>query len=145
MLWGGSAAERTPELRAIAERLDGWAREVNAWGHDLIALGDFNIDRRGDERYEAFTSTGLQVPADLHAVPRTLWSDPDEPHQDKFYDQIAWFTAAAGDRPALSLDYREGGYFDFEDVALPRRGPGRAALSWRISDHYPLWVAFDLR
>lgn len=49
-----------------------------------------------DERWEAFTSTGLQVPADLHAVPRTLWSDPDEPHLDKFYDQIAWFTAADG-------------------------------------------------
>ena len=144
VLWGESATERTPELRAVAEWLDEWARDVNAWDHNLIALGDFNIDRAGDERYEAFTSTGLQVPADLHAVPRTLWSDPDEPHLNKFYDQIAWFTED-GDRPALSLDYREGGYFDFEDVALPRRGLSRMSLSWRISDHYPLWAAFDLR
>lgn len=144
VLWGGSAAERTPELRAIAQWLDEWARDVNAWDHNVIALGDFNIDRAGGERYGAFTSTGLRVPADLHAVPRTLWSDPDEPHLDKFYDQIAWFTAA-DDRPALSLDYREGGYFDFEDVALPRRDLTRLSLSWRISDHYPLWAAFDLR
>jgi endonuclease/exonuclease/phosphatase family metal-dependent hydrolase len=143
VLWGDSAAERTPELRAIAEWLDDWARDVNAWDHNLIALGDFNIDRRGDERYEAFTSTGLTVPDDLHRVPRTLWSDPEEPHLDKFYDQIAWFTAD-GDRPALSLDYREGGYFDFEEVALPRRELSRTSLSWRISDHYPLWAAFDL-
>ena len=144
VLYGDSARERTPELRAIAEWLDGWARDVNAWDHNLIALGDFNIDRRGDERYEAFTSTGLHVPEDLNAVPRTLFSDPDEPHLEKFYDQIAWFTAD-GDRPALSLDYREGGYFDFEDVALPRRELSRNSLSWRISDHYPLWAAFDLR
>ena len=143
VLWGDSAAERTPELRAIAEWLDDWARDVNAWDHNLIALGDFNIDRRGDERYEAFTSTGLTVPDDLHRVPRTLWSDPEEPHLDKFYDQIAWFTAD-GDRAALSLDYREGGYFDFEEVALPRRELSRTSLSWRISDHYPLWAAFDL-
>jgi endonuclease/exonuclease/phosphatase family metal-dependent hydrolase len=143
VLWGDSAAERTPELRAIAEWLDDWARDVHAWDHNLIALGDFNIDRRGDERYEAFTSTGLHVPEDLHAVPRTLWADPEEPHLDKFYDQIAWFTAD-GNRPALSLDYREGGFFDFEDVALPRRDLSRTSLSWRISDHYPLWAAFDL-
>ncbi|MDX1746729.1 MAG: endonuclease/exonuclease/phosphatase family protein, partial [Halobacteriales archaeon] len=144
VLWGDSADERTPELRAIAEWLDDWARDVNSWNHNLIALGDFNIDRAGGERYEAFTSTGLTVSDDLHDVPRTLWSDPDEPHLDKFYDQIAWFTAD-GDRPALSLDYRESGYFDFQDVALPRRGLNRNSLSWRISDHYPLWAAFDLR
>ena len=143
VLWGASAEERTPELHAIAEWLDGWARDVNAWDHNLIALGDFNIDRAGDERYRALTSTGLEVPDDLHAVPRTLWSDPDEPHLEKFYDQIAWFTAD-GDRPALSLDYREGGFFDFEGVALPRRSLDRRSLSWRISDHYPLWAAFDL-
>jgi endonuclease/exonuclease/phosphatase family metal-dependent hydrolase len=143
VLWGDSASERTPELRAIAAWLDEWARDVNTWGHNLVALGDFNIDRRDDERYRAFTSTGLQVPDDLHAVPRTLFSDPANPDREKFYDQIAWFTAD-GDRPALSLDYRRGGYFDFEDVALPRRDLSRRSLSWRISDHYPLWAAFDL-
>jgi endonuclease/exonuclease/phosphatase family metal-dependent hydrolase len=143
VLWGDSPAERTPELRAIAEWLDGWARDVNAWDHNLIALGDFNIDRAGGARYDAFTSTGLHVPDDLHSVPRTLWSDREDPHLEKFYDQIAWFTAD-GDRPALSLDYREGGYFDFEKVALPRRDLSRRSLSWRISDHYPLWAAFDL-
>lgn len=144
VLYGTSAVERTPELRAIARWLDEWARDINAWDHNLIALGDFNIDRRGDERYAAFTSTGLDVPADLHEVPRTIFSDPDEPTTNKFYDQIAWFTEAEG-RPALSLTYRRGGHFDFTDVALPRRDLNKTALSWRISDHYPLWAEFDLR
>lgn len=139
VIYGRSPAERTPELWAIARWLDRWARDVNAWGHNLIALGDFNIDRRGDARYEAFTSTGLEVPPALHAVPRTIFGSADA---NKFYDQIAWFTGEA-DQPSLSLDFRDAGYFDFVGHALPRRNLGTQALSWRISDHYPLWAEFE--
>lgn len=144
VLYGKSATERTPELRAIARWFDEWARDINAWDHNLIGLGDFNIDRRGDERYEAFTSTGLHVPEDLHRVPRTIFSDHNEPDKEKFYDQIAWFTEEEG-RPALSLNYRRGGHFDFTKVALPRHNLSKTSLSWRISDHYPLWAEFGLR
>lgn len=144
VLWGTSATDRTPELRAIAEWLDRWARDINSWDHNLIALGDFNIDRKDDERYKAFTSTGLTVPEDLHDVPRTLFSDPDDPTKGNFYDQIAWFTEADG-RPALSLTHEQSGHFDFRDVALPRRDLSKTSLSWRISDHYPLWTEFTLR
>lgn len=143
VLYGDSVHERTPELRAIARWLDDWARDINSWDHNLIALGDFNIDRRGDPRYEAFTSTGLTVPDALHEVPRTITADDDEPHTEKFYDQIAWFTED-GDRPALSLSYRTAGHFDFRSVALPRRDLDLEGLGWRISDHYPLWTEFEL-
>lgn len=138
VLYGSSVTERTPELRAIARWLDEWAQDVNSWGHNLIALGDFNIDRHGDARYEAFTSTGLEAPASLHEVPRTIFGDPDD---SKFYDQIAWFTGEAG-QPALTLNYQHGGFVDFVEHVLPRRELGNQALSWRISDHYPLWVEF---
>jgi endonuclease/exonuclease/phosphatase family metal-dependent hydrolase len=144
VLYGKSASERIPELRAISRWLDRWARDINSWDHNLIALGDFNIDRRGDERYDAFTSTGLTVPDDLHEVPRTIFSDPETPSKQKFYDQIAWFTESEG-RPALSLTHKQSGYFDFKDVALPRRGLSNRSLSWHVSDHYPLWSEFELR
>ena len=140
VLFGNIPDDRTPELRAIAKWLDEWARDINSWDHNLIALGDFNIDRMGDERYEAFTSTGLHVPENLHQVPRTIFSDDEE---GKFYDQIAWFTEDRG-RPALSLTYRDSGHFDFRSVAFPRRNLSKTSLSWRISDHYPLWVEFEL-
>lgn len=140
--YGDSTADRTPELRAIARWLDRWARNVNSWDHDLIALGDFNIDRMGDERYRAFTSTGLSVPADLHEVPRTIFADEDDPDA-KFYDQIAWFNGETG-QPALSLEYRRAGSFDFRPTALPRRDLSMHALSYRISDHFPLWTEFGL-
>ncbi|MGW1882527.1 hypothetical protein [Streptomyces sp. NPDC001970] len=76
-----------PELRAIAKWPAGWADREFGWNHNLIALGDFTIDRAGDPLFEAFTSTGL-VPAPQPAgLPRTIFDDPGAEH---FYDQIAW-------------------------------------------------------
>ena len=72
--------DRIPELKAIAAWFAGWARSMYAWGHNLIALGDFNIDRAGDQLYAAFTSTGLTIPAHLRHVPRTIFGDPDKPN-----------------------------------------------------------------
>ncbi len=79
-------------------------------------MGDFNIDRKGDALLDAFISTGLDIPADLQDVPRTIFSDPEKPELNKFYDQIAWFMGRNG-LPALSLQYTEGGYFDFTKCA----------------------------
>lgn len=144
VLYGESEEERVPELKAIAEWLAEWARDVNGWDHNLIALGDFNIDRRGDALHDAFVSTGLDIPADLQDVPRTIFSDPQHPHLNKFYDQIAWFTGR-NDLPALSLSYSRGGFFDFTESALTSRELTKTQLSWRISDHYPLWAEFSTR
>jgi len=124
VLYGQDPAQRVPELTAIARWLADWARDANTWDHNLIALGDFNIDRRDDPLYAAFTSTGLQVPADLHlrSIPRTLFSDPEHPDLAKFYDQIAWFTGANA-VPALSLRYARGGHFDFAPIAPTEGSP----------------------
>ncbi|MGI8911237.1 MAG: endonuclease/exonuclease/phosphatase family protein [Rubrobacteraceae bacterium] len=144
VLYGEDEEERVPELKAIAEWLAGWARDINGWDHNLIALGDFNIDRRGDALHDAFVSTGLDIPEDLQGVPRTIFADPERPDLDKFYDQIAWFTGRNG-LPALSLSYSHGGFFDFTKSALTSRELTKTQLSWRISDHYPLWSAFSTR
>lgn len=144
VIYGKDPAERIPELKAIADWLADWARDINAWDHNLICLGDFNIDRKDDDLYKAFTSTGLYTPDDLNKVPRTLFSDPNQPQPDKFYDQIAWFPQVEG-QPAFSLKYSRGGSFDFTNAALKSRNLDKQALSWRISDHYPLWVEFKVR
>jgi endonuclease/exonuclease/phosphatase family metal-dependent hydrolase len=144
VLYGKKAAQRTPELAAIARWMAGWAADVNAWDHNLIALGDFNIDRKDDPRYQAFMSTGLQAPEDLNRVPRSIFADPDTPQLEKFYDQIAWFTGEGG-VPELSLDYVKGGNFDFVPHVLTSRGLTKNQLSYRMSDHYPLWVEFAVR
>ena len=142
--YGQASKERVPELKAIAQWLHDWAKEMQTWKHDLIPLGDFNIDRKDDDLYQAFTSTGLTVPADLLNQPRTIFSDPDKPDLNHFYDQIAWFTQKK-EIPELTLKYVRGGIFDFVPYALSSLNLTRNQLSYRISDHYPLWAEFDVR
>ena len=137
VLWGDVPSDRIPELRGIARFVADWADELESWGQNLIALGDFNIDRKGDAAFEAFTSTGLRAPDALNDVPRTIFEK-----QDGFYDQIAWFTGEGG-VPKLTLEYsgRAGG-FDFVPHVYPELD--RKDLSWRISDHLPLWCEFKI-
>ena len=137
VLYGQSPAHRIGELRAIARWLADWASSVNAYHHNLIALGDFNIDRKDDPLYQAFTSTGLTVPDALHAVPRTIFGSPTTRH----YDQIAWFATDIAKIPKLTLQPTgAAGSFDF--TGLVHRALTRQQMSWRISDHLPLWVEF---
>ena len=136
VLYGKKAADRTPELQAIAQWLKDWSMDINAFDQSLIVLGDFNIDRQGDERYQAFVSTGLTVPSDLHHLRRTVYDS-----KAKFYDQIAWFENAAH-VPQISLTYHTGGVLDFGPHVLKSRKLSPSQLSWRISDHLPLWAEF---
>ena len=143
VIYGKDATERVPELKAIAEWLADWATQINDWDFNLIALGDFNIDRQNDKLYQAFTSTGLTVPDDLQHIPRTIFTEPGETNLNKFYDQIAWFTGA-NNVPKLSLKYVRGGNFDFLKTALSSLNLTKTQVSFRISDHYPLWTEFSL-
>ena len=43
----------------------------------------------------------------------------------------------------LTLDVVSAGSFDF--VPLLQGGLTKTALSWRVSDHFPLWVELSLR
>jgi endonuclease/exonuclease/phosphatase family metal-dependent hydrolase len=141
--YGGHPADRIPELTGIARWMADWARRSNRWHHNLLALGDFNIDRKGDALWRAFTSTGLTVPEDLHHVARTIFADPDNPTLDKYYDQIAWFETRGGSR-RLSMTYLQGGSFDFLPHVYTNTSLTKRSISYRLSDHYPLWVAFSV-
>jgi endonuclease/exonuclease/phosphatase family metal-dependent hydrolase len=135
--WGNKAADRIPELKAIAQWLAEWAEDEEEWNHNVIALGDFNIE--GDDLFKAFTSTGLSPPAGLARVPRSIFDKPEAPH---FYDQIAWFDDPKKKVPVLTLACTNADSFDF--VPALRGTQTLNTLSWHISDHYPLFVEFAL-
>jgi len=140
--YGDSTADRRDELKAIAQWMKAWAKRETKWHHNLLTLGDFNIERRGDDLWEAFISTGLSVPAELNAVPKSIFDDESDPN-DKFYDQIAWFTLASGSI-ALDMEYQTGGYFDFLPFVYTDVNLTKNSISYRISDHYPLWAEFRI-
>lgn len=137
VIFGNKPADRISELAAIASWLAERASDADDFNRNLIALGDFNIDRYDDPNWQAFTAQGLTPPEQLFDVPRTIF---DKPKEHSFFDQIAWFTK--GDREALTLHYQgRGGSFLWTDYLL--RQLSNTAKSWRISDHYPLWVEFE--
>ena len=123
---------REPELRAIAEWMAEWGDDPHRYHHDLIVLGDFNIDRRGDPRFEAFTSAGLMVPEALQAVRTTVTGS-----QAKHYDQIAWFMGRIRMVPS-----GRAGVIEFGDAVFRELTPQR--MTFRVSDHLPMWAEFTI-
>lgn len=132
--YGEGADDRIDEIEALAaytatEIRDRAAANDAEFGN-LIVLGDFNIDRRiNDPLFKAFTSTGLNVPSSLRDLKTTYGTEP------KFYDQIAWFMGA--------MDLRfsgRAGVIDFVDAVFQRLST--RSMTYRISDHFPLWVEF---
>ncbi len=137
--YGKSSKDRIKELKGIATWLADWADNTNAFHQNLITLGDFNIDERGDLLDETFLSEGLHVPPQLQneAVTRSIFNET------KYYDQIAWFMNTKN-IPNLTMEFLTGGNYNFVPTALANRDITKQSLSYLISDHYPLWVEFKL-
>jgi exonuclease III len=136
VLYGDNEKVRISELTAIANWISDWAKELKSWNHGLISLGDFNIERKDDEAYKAFISKGLFVPDALKTVPRML-------NSVSFYDQIAWFCDKKN-VPQISMKFKSGGSYNFKDSILKTRNYTKSQLSYKISDHFPLWTEFLL-
>jgi hypothetical protein len=85
----------------------------------------------------------LTVPADLNAVPGSIFADPNNPTFNGFYDQVAWFTHKSGEF-ALSMEYAGKRSFDFLPHVYTETGLTKNSISHRMSDHYPLWVEFGI-
>jgi len=140
--YGDKSEDRIQELKWTAQWMYDWAKRSNKYHHNLLVLGDFNIDRKNDELWKAFTSTNLHVPEDLQNVKRSIFIDEGEdPRLNKFYDQIAWFNSASGSSQ-LKMEYLQGGGFDFLPFSYTSENLSRMSISHRVSDHYPLWVEF---
>lgn len=140
IIWGSNPVARLPEITAFAQWMRRWADRPRDWNDNLLVLGDFNLDRIGDPLFEAFVSTGLWPPTELNNIPRTVFDNDRSKH---FYDQIAWFSDPDGKSLLRSLTYAmRAGSFDFLPHLLGDLT--RSEASWRISDHYPLWVEFQL-
>jgi endonuclease/exonuclease/phosphatase family metal-dependent hydrolase len=132
VLYGSVPEDREEELRAIAEWLADWGSDDDRYHRDLIVLGDFNIDRRGDPRFEVFTSTGLNVPHAIRNARTNIYA-----HDAKHYDQIGWFMEQ------IQIGHTgRAGIVDFSDAVF--RELTLSQKSWRVSDHLPLWAEFSI-
>jgi len=138
--FGDPTMERLPELRGIAQWMRHWAANENRWHHNLLVLGDFNLDRQGNELYEAFVGTGLEVPFVLSSKPRTIYSSLTNPTESSYHDQIAWFSK--GNAKLVDLDLAGGDIIEIWGRLLEDLNLSKRSFAPRISDHNPLWVEF---
>jgi endonuclease/exonuclease/phosphatase family metal-dependent hydrolase len=133
--YGDRPEDRLGEIKALSRFIADEIRDRATSGGEeknLIVLGDFNIDDRGDNPlFQAFVSTGLIVPQQLLNLKTTYSTKP------KYYDQIAWFM---GNLDLLAND--RAGVIDFAGAVY--RDYDLRQMSFRISDHFPVWVEFIL-
>jgi exonuclease III len=131
--YGDQPEDRLGEIRSLSNFIAHEIRDrATAGGEEknLIVLGDFNIDDRGDNPlFQAFVSTGLVVPSQLLNLKTTYSTKP------KYYDQIAWFMGNLD----LLTDERAG-VINFAEAIY--RDLGLLQMSYRVSDHFPVWVEF---
>jgi Endonuclease/Exonuclease/phosphatase family len=129
---------RTPEIARFAQWLREHAEDPDEFNRNMMALGDFNIDKLDDANWRALVvEGGLSPPAKLLNLPRTLGETEDK---HSFYDQIAWFNKGTG--AALTLKYETAGNFEWDEHLL--QDVKQSEKEARISDHYPLWAEFRL-
>jgi exonuclease III len=139
ILYGNKSTERVNELKGISKWMASWSKDTYSYHQNLIVLGDFNIDARGDILNQTFISEGLTIAPQLEdaSVTRSIFDET------KFYDQIAWFNGL-NNTPQLSMQLISGGSYNFVGKALTSRNLTKLNLSWMLSDHYPLWAEFKL-
>jgi endonuclease/exonuclease/phosphatase family metal-dependent hydrolase len=133
--YGSIAEDRIDEISSlagfVAREIRDRAQDASAEENNLIVLGDFNIDERGSNPlFQAFISTGLTVPKQLDNLQTTYGSKP------KYYDQIGWFMGA------MNLQFQNAGVIDFAGALFPEIN--LRSMSFRVSDHFPLWAAFNI-
>lgn len=132
--YGDEPDDRVPELERLsaytATEIRDRARDDAAEETNLIVLGDFNIEKRDDNPlFNAFVSQGLWVPEPIRDVKTTYGTEA------KHYDQIAWFR----DDLTLMTDGRAG-VIDFVGAVFQEMT--NRSMTYRVSDHLPLWVEF---
>ena len=133
--YGENEKDRLEEIqslsRFVVEEIRDQSRFADAEETNLILLGDFNINERTEDNilFRELLNAGLWIPENIHDVKTTYGTEA------KHYDQIAWFR----DDFAM-LGGHNAGVIDFAGAVYPELSSRQ--MSFRVSDHFPLWVEF---
>ena len=151
IIWGDgdNLAPRAEEVEALAKMVKRLAKAPGGdsgveFRSNVIALGDTNLTGEDDPIYKALVENGLQPDTETLDKPRTV-SDAKKAGQAIAYDQIAWIAAPPGKAAppgALEFRRRKGDTFQWNTFVLQ---DADGDTTFRISDHFPLWLEFSVR
>ncbi|MCK0068153.1 endonuclease/exonuclease/phosphatase family protein [Kordiimonas laminariae] len=135
--WGTNAG-RTEELKQLAKYIQTYQKDEFRVDRDVIAIGDFNIPSFTHDMYKAVAQYGLQAPKSL------LEADyGTNLAGNKRYDQILHhpkYTKNVFSEHGGVLDFYGGNHKAFK----PYKNMDKAAFTYELSDHLPLWVQIKL-
>ena len=129
---------RVLETFAVAWWADRKHRDARSYVPEVVPLGDFNLPKQepGDPIYDALCTRGLHVPAHTSQIGSAIASD-------SYYDQIAFFPGATGDRFTGASNVFDFDGALFQDLWQQRPGsPFLSYVRYHMSDHRPLWAEF---
>jgi endonuclease/exonuclease/phosphatase family metal-dependent hydrolase len=132
--WGDTSEARRLELERLADWIEAKRIEETKEDKDLIVMGDFNIPSKGSSLFAAITKHGLEIPRALLGL-----EHGSNLEKDKRYDQILHY-------PQYPENFSNaGGILDFfiDDSRIMELFPDgmtKAAFTYQLSDHLPLWL-----
>jgi len=130
---------RTLETFAVAWWADKTHRDRKSYVGDIVPLGDFNLPKAtpGDRIFDALVALGLTTPTHSSQIGSAIASDNQ-------YDQIAFFPGSTKDRFSGACNVFDFDGALFQDLWAQRTPTQfRAYTRFHISDHRPLWAAFN--
>ena len=127
----GGEAQRQKEINELVDYVDkqSKANKNKRFDRDFFVVGDFNINQKGDQFFEALTHKGFKMPDNLATLCTNFL-------RSKTFDKIAWVeknSCSFTDNCNVVPFYK----VLFQDVE-PQGGKAE------ISDHLPLWAEFKI-
>ncbi len=132
--FGKTKAERAQRAKEIGELAKFIARRAKAernkvFDRDFFVVGDFNIEKEGDDFFNALVAEKFVMPDKLKSLKTNF-------NRDKTYDKIVWRKRKSFS-PTGKLNV-----VPFGDVVF--REKGKKGCKKEISDHLPLWAEFTI-
>lgn len=123
--------QRKEEIKKLVEFIDERAKKpkTKVFDKDFFVLGDFNIEKAGDQFFKALKSKKFKMPRNMDTLKTNF-------KMNATYDKIAWVN-----RHSFSFT-KKVNVVPFGRVVFQDRKPKGGKKE--ISDHLPLWAEFRI-
>ena len=127
--WGKSGEARTDEISRFATWIKNKTGRENFADKDVIVFGDFNT--AGQEMVAELTNYGLEIPTKLKDVKTNV-------NQTEHYDHILYLPKFTSFKSFTDQGGVLQAWHAIGELLFP--GVSDQAITYLLSDHYPIWM-----